>query len=240
MKTILMSFSSYCKQHLWGTLTQKWCEITLLLRWKVLPFSIEKKDFISAGRASWSDCWQPLECLFITLSCRRAKPHPLWENLQPCQTPLSLPLSPAQCCCQTSVILAERTTYFLYSRFGFCLHTHNGCSGSAPVLGALQNFYRLPMWCQLHGWPGEDGSVWEWGLCIARKVLTVVGKPLWRICQQILSKISCSEQCNAQSRVWGGDLALTFSALAWTVCFFLLAVFTANFEIFLSVEKSQG
>lgn len=47
MKTILISFSSYCKQHLWGTLTQKWCEITLLLRWKVLPFSAQKKDFIS-------------------------------------------------------------------------------------------------------------------------------------------------------------------------------------------------
>lgn len=88
--------------------------------------------------------------------------------------------------------------YHWSSKFWFCQHTHNGCSGSAPVLGALQDFYRLPMWCQLHAWPGEDGSVWEWGcLCIARKVLAVVGKPLWRICQQILSTLSCSEQCNA-------------------------------------------
>lgn len=28
------------------------CEITLLLKWKVLPFFVQKKDFISAGRAN--------------------------------------------------------------------------------------------------------------------------------------------------------------------------------------------
>lgn len=89
-------------------------------------------------------------------------PSPFAEICSLARLPFS-PSSPAQSCCQTSVILAERTSYFFHgwSRFGSCLHTHNGCSGSAPVLGALQNFYRLPMQCQLHGWPAEDGSVWE-------------------------------------------------------------------------------
>lgn len=75
-----------------------------------------------------------------------ASPSPFAEICSLARLPFS-PSSPAQSCCQTSVILAERTSYFFHgwSRFGSCLHTHNGCSGSAPVLGALQNFYRLPM-----------------------------------------------------------------------------------------------
>ena len=49
------------------------------------------------------------------------------------------------------------------------------------------------------------------------------------ICQKTLCAVSCSQPCNAEYRVRGGGLTLTFVALGWTVCPSVLAVSTVSF-----------